>query len=161
MPASSWLLTGLLVALLFAASAPSPMYQLYADIYGFDAVTLTSIYAVYAFGALGALLLGGRLSDHLGRRPVVVFALVVQLAGMAAFIAAQGVEGLFAGRTLQGIGTGIATAAVGAWLLDLSPPTRAGSGIRCPTRWASSCPAAHGNGRSASIRSSRPVPHCS
>ena len=37
----------------------------------------------------------GRLSDHLGRRPVVLFALVVQIASMVAFIAARGVGMLF------------------------------------------------------------------
>jgi MFS family permease len=39
---------------------------------GFGPSTLTLIYAVYAFGALAALLFTGRLSDHLGRRAAVV-----------------------------------------------------------------------------------------
>jgi MFS family permease len=73
-------------------------------------------------GALVALLTTGRLSDHVGRRKVVIVALVVQIAGMGAFIAAEGVGFLYLGRSLQGVGTGIATGAISAWLLDVQPP---------------------------------------
>jgi MFS family permease len=119
---SFWLLAVLLAALLFAASAPSPLYGVYQALWHFSPLTLTTIYAAYALGALIALLTTGRLSDHLGRRPVLVLGLVVQIAGMLAFIAAQGVDMLHAARTLQGVGTGIGTAAISAWLLDLQPP---------------------------------------
>ena len=85
-------------------------------------MTLTAIYAVYALGALVALLTTGRLSDYVGRRNVVILGLVIQIAGMAAFIVAEGVGMLFVARSLQGVGTGIATGAITAWLLDLQPP---------------------------------------
>jgi MFS family permease len=118
---SFWLLAALLGFFLFAASAPSPLYALYQARFGFSSITLTAIYAVYAFGALAALLITGRLSDHIGRRWVVVLALVIQIAGLVAFIAVEGVGMLYLGRILQGIGTGIASAAISAWLLDLQP----------------------------------------
>ncbi len=38
----------------------------------FSPVTLTLIYATYAFGVLGALLLAGGVSDDVGRRPVAL-----------------------------------------------------------------------------------------
>jgi MFS family permease len=120
--ASFWLLAVLLGSFLFAASAPSPLYAVYAAMWRFSPVTLTAIYAVYAFGALAALLTTGRVSDHVGRRLVVIVALVVQCGGMLIFIVAHGVEALFAARIVQGIGTGMATAAISAWLLDLQPP---------------------------------------
>jgi MFS family permease len=119
---SFWLLAALLGFFLFAASAPSPLYGAYAKLYHFSSTTVTAIYAVYASGALVALLTTGRLSDYLGRRPVVMLALVVQIAGMAAFIVARDVGTLYAARVLQGIGTGIASGAISAWLLDLQPP---------------------------------------
>lgn len=118
---SFWLLAVLLGFLLFAASAPSPLYAVYAAMWHFSPLTLTAIYATYALAALAGVLTTGRLSDHLGRRPVVILALVVQVAGMAAFILAHGVGALFAGRFLQGLGTGIASQAISAWLLDLQP----------------------------------------
>jgi len=120
--ASFWLLAVLLVFFLFAASAPSPLYGIYAKLWRFSSTTVTTVYAVYAAGALTALLTTGRLSDHLGRRPVVMAALVIQAAGMVSFIAANGVAWLYVARTLQGIGTGVATGAISAWLLDLQPP---------------------------------------
>ncbi len=118
---SFWLLAFLLVMLFFAASAPSPLYGIYQAMWHFSPITLTAIYATYALSALLASLTTGRLSDHLGRRPVVIMALVIQLAGMAAFIVAHSVGALFVGRFLQGLGTGIATQAISAWLLDLQP----------------------------------------
>ena len=125
---SFWLLAVLLGAFLFAASAPSPLYAVYARLLSFSPATLTAIYAVYAFGALAGLLVAGRLSDHVGRRRVVVCALLIQLVGMAAFIVAQSVGELILGRTLQGLATGIAIGAISAWLLDLQSPSRPGIG---------------------------------
>jgi MFS family permease len=119
---SFWLLATLLGFFLFAASAPSPLYGIYAMKWHFSSTTITTIYAVYAAGALTALLTTGRLSDHLGRRPVVAVALLIQIAGMVAFIAADGVGWLYLGRVLQGAATGIATGAISAWLVDLQPP---------------------------------------
>ncbi len=118
---SFWFLAVLLGLLLFAASAPSPLYGIYESMWHFSPITLTAIYAVYALSALAASLTTGRLSDHLGRRPVLILALLIQMAGMAAFIVARNVGALFAGRFLQGLGTGIAAQAISAWLLDLQP----------------------------------------
>jgi len=122
--ASFWLLAVLLGFFLFAASAPSPLYGIYAKLYRFSPTTVTSIYAVYAAGALAALLVTGRLSDHVGRRPIVFLALLVQIGGMIAFITADGVGSLYLGRVLQGTATGIASGAISAWLVDLEPPDR-------------------------------------
>jgi len=119
--AAFWLLACLLASFLFAASAPSPLYSVYQAMWRFPPSTLTLIYAVYAFGALAALLITGRLSDHAGRRLVTAIALVVQITGMLAFIVAQSAEWLYAARVLQGVGTGMAAGAISAWLLDLQP----------------------------------------
>jgi MFS family permease len=123
-----WSLAVLLSLFLFAASAPSPLYALYAEKWQFSSTTVTLIYAVYAAGALSALLVTGRLSDHLGRRSVVIVALVVQAAAMIAFIRADGVGYLYLGRVLQGIATGIASGALSAWLVDVEPADRPGLG---------------------------------
>ncbi len=52
---------------------------------------LTLIFGVYAFSLLAALLMGGSLSDYLGRRPVILGALLIQAASMLCFIAATDV----------------------------------------------------------------------
>src|SRR3989440_3287278 len=120
--ASFWLLATVLAFMLFAASAPSPLYVVYQASWHFSSLALTAIFGVYVLALLAMLLITGRLSDHLGRRPVVLLALVVQIASMGAFIAARDVGMLFAARVLQGLGTGLATGALSAWLLDLQPP---------------------------------------
>src|SRR3712207_2002677 len=64
----------------FASVVPSPLYQTYEERWGFSSLTLTLIYATYAFGVLAALLLAGQVSDDVGRRPVLLTA----LSGLAA-----------------------------------------------------------------------------
>ncbi|ELQ08933.1 major facilitator transporter [Pseudomonas syringae BRIP39023] len=79
---------------------------------------LTLIFAVYAFSLLAALLMGGSLSDYLGRRPVIFGALLLQSVSMLLFILASDVSWLVAARLLQGFATGLAASALGAALLD-------------------------------------------
>lgn len=108
-----------LIAFLAASSAPTPLYRLYQSQWGFGATLLTVVFAAYALALLLALLIAGRLSDHVGRRPVIALALVLQVIAMLGFLYASGPAWLVAARTLQGLATGVATAAVGAALLDL------------------------------------------
>src|SRR5260370_37123232 len=103
--ASFWLLATVFAFFLFAASAPSPLYVVYKAMWHFSSLTLTAIFGVYALALLAALLTTGRLSDHLGRRPVVLLALVVQIVSMVAFISPKGLGLLFAPRVLQRLRT--------------------------------------------------------
>ncbi len=119
-----WLLASTLALFLFASSAPSPLYIVYQAKWGFSAIVLTGVFAVYALGLLAALIVAGSLSDHLGRRPTLLLALLLQVIGMLLFAVAQSVLWLFAARILQGVATGIATAAISAALIDLQPPHR-------------------------------------
>ena len=114
-----WLKASLLVSFLAASTAPSPLYALYRDAWGFSALTLTVVFSSYAFALLGALLVFGRLSDHRGRREVVLGALVLEFAATLLFWRADSVAWLLSARILQGIATGIATSALSAGLLDL------------------------------------------
>jgi MFS family permease len=110
--------------MLASSSAPSPLYVVFQRQWDFSAATLTSVFAVYAIALLGALLVAGSLSDHIGRRPVILAALAIQALAMLAFATASGVEWLFVARTLQGIATGMATGALSAALLDLEPESK-------------------------------------
>lgn len=107
-----------LLTFLAASSAPTPLYRLYQEAWGFSSSTLTLIFAVYAFSLLAALLIVGSLSDYLGRRPVIFLALVLEIISIGLFIDAQSVAWLLAARLLQGFATGIATSSLGAALLD-------------------------------------------
>jgi len=114
-----WLLASIVVALLASSSAPTPLYPVYQAEWGFSAITTTIVFGVYAIAVLTALLTFGSLSDHVGRRPVLLLALLVQAATMWVFATAGGVPQLLAARIVQGLATGAAVGAVGAGLLDL------------------------------------------
>ena len=101
-----------------ASSAPTPLYHLYQQAWGFSPVLLTVIFAVYALSLLATLLVFGSLSDYLGRRPVIWIGLLLEIVSMLLFIAATDVTWLIAARVLQGVATGIATSALGAAMLD-------------------------------------------
>ena len=107
-----------LLTFLAASSAPTPLYHLYQEGLHFSAGMLTLVFGVYALSLLAALLTVGSLSDHLGRKPVIFAALLLDMLAMLLFINEGSVAWLIAARTLQGFATGMATAVLGAALLD-------------------------------------------
>lgn len=127
-PRGFWIVAAVLGFTLTAASAPTPLYGVYAADWGFSSITLTVVFAIYAAALLGALLAFGTLSDAIGRKPVVLAALGLQTVSLLCFIAATGVAWLLAARVAQGLATGLVSAAVSAALLDLQPRSRPGLG---------------------------------
>lgn len=116
-----WVVGATVVALLAASSAPSPLYPIYQQEFGFSSIELTTIFAVYVLALLISLLTVGRLSDFVGRRPVLAGALTVQALAMVAFLVADGTGWLLVARVVQGLATGAAVGVLGAYLLDLQP----------------------------------------
>ena len=118
----AYALAGAIIGLaLFASGTPSPIYGIYRELWGFSPFVLTLVYATYAFGVLTALLLAGRLSDDVGRRPVLLAAIATLMATTVIFMVADSVAWLFVARGLQGLATGAALGAASAALLDLHP----------------------------------------
>jgi len=115
---SLWFLAITLLSFLAASTAPTPLYHLYQDQLHFSAAMLTLIFAVYALSLLAALLTVGSLSDHLGRKPVIFSAVLLNALAMLLFIYADRVSWLIGARVLQGFATGMATAVLSATLLD-------------------------------------------
>ncbi|WP_064711696.1 MFS transporter [Rhizobium bangladeshense] len=102
-----------------ASSVPTPLYRIYQENFSISPVLITVIFAVYAFALLAALLIAGSISDHLGRRPVIFSALLLEIIAMGFFVVASGPGWLIAARIVQGIATGIAGASLGAALVDV------------------------------------------
>jgi predicted MFS family arabinose efflux permease len=121
-PTMAYALVASVVGLaLFASITPSPLYGTYRELWGFSPLVLTLVYATYAFGVLTTLILAGRLSDDVGRRPVLLVALGVLMGATVLFILASSVVWLFVARALQGLATGALLSAGGAALLELHP----------------------------------------
>ena len=113
------LLASITVSFLAGSSAPTPLYPTYMAEWGLSLLTITVIFGIYAIAVLLALLVAGRLSDHVGRRPVLMVAALVQALSMGLLAVADGASGLITARVLQGFAAGAALAAVGAGMLDL------------------------------------------
>ena len=109
-----------LAAMTFSASgaAPTPLFQQYQESFGLTPAMLTIIFAAYVLSLLMALLMTGSLSDYVGRRPVILTALAMNVVAMIMFMTADSAAALIAARSVQGFATGIATTALGAAILD-------------------------------------------
>ena len=115
------IVAGFVALALMASSTPTPLYSVYAAQWHFSALAVTEVYAVYAICVLLALLLTGGLSDLIGRRPVIVSALLGLVGAESIFMVAGGLDWLFVARSLQGLATGLLLGATGAALVDLHP----------------------------------------
>ncbi|MEU6167806.1 MFS transporter [Streptomyces tanashiensis] len=101
---------------------PTPLYPLYQEKFGFSELTVTVVYAVYAFGVIGVLLLAGNASDTVGRRPTLLWGLGFAAASAVCFLSADALAWLYAGRLLSGLSAGLFTGAATAYVMDLAPP---------------------------------------
>ena len=118
---ATMIVVAMITAMTFSASgaAPTPLYHLYQEHFGLTPALITVIFAAYALSLLLALLTTGALSDHVGRRPTVLGALMLNIIAMVLFITAGSGAALIAARAVQGFATGVATAALGAAILDV------------------------------------------
>jgi hypothetical protein len=99
---------------------PTPLYGDYAQAFHFSTLTLTLIYATYVAGTLGMLLLLGRLSDQIGRKPVALAAIALAILAALLFAVADRAL-LFCARLTTGVAAGLSSGTVVAWLRELHP----------------------------------------
>jgi predicted MFS family arabinose efflux permease len=119
-----WVVAFVFLAVMALGTAPSPLYGLYQDRDGFSLFMVTVIYAVYAVGVIGALLLAGHLSDLYGRRRLLLISLGVAIASAVVFVAWQSLAGLLTARLVNGISIGIVASTATAYLADLHAVAR-------------------------------------
>ncbi|GLY47286.1 MFS transporter [Lentzea sp. NBRC 102530] len=110
-----------MVAILVAAGAPTPLLPVYQHEWGFAPWVLTLAFGIYAFSLLVSILVIGSLSDHVGRRPLMIAALGVDLVAMLMFLFAPSIGWVIAARVVQGVATGAASAALSAAVVELAP----------------------------------------
>jgi predicted MFS family arabinose efflux permease len=114
-----YLQASIVVFFLAGSSVPTPLYRVYQAEWGFSPITTTVIFGIYAMAVLASLLTVGSLSDYIGRRPVILVAIAMQIVAMVIFDTAGGVTELLLARVVQGLSTGAAVGALGAGMLDL------------------------------------------
>ncbi|HZP73125.1 MAG TPA: MFS transporter [Gaiellaceae bacterium] len=111
----SWLLV------MTGANLAAPLYAGYAARFRFSSLVLTLVFATYAFSLIPTLLLFGRLSDRVGRRPVLLAGLAAAAAGLVVFALATSTPWLFAARFMQGVAVGMISGPATAALVELDP----------------------------------------
>ena len=114
-----------------------PLLPFYALRFGADATTIGFLMASFAFGQLVTAPLWGRLSDHIGRRPVIITAQGIAAASFLIFAFANSVLLLFVCRFLQGMGAG-SLGTVSAFVSDAVEPKRRAEALG----WITACTSA-------------------
>lgn len=122
------LLIALLAVALGVSAAPAPLYGVYQRQWHLAPLTTTLVFAVYAFAALGSVLVAGKVSDRVGRKPLLIAAAVAMVIGLLIFMTAHGVAALFVARALHGAAVGTTVVVGSAALLDLRPHDGARTG---------------------------------
>lgn len=102
-------------------TVPTTLYPLYGEAFSFSPITVTGIFAVYAIGVVVGLLVFGRLSDQIGRRPVLMAATFLSVCAAVVFLMAESVPVLFVARVISGFSAALITGAATASLAELIP----------------------------------------
>ena len=119
-----WLIAYVFAATMLGTTLPTPLYVIWQSQWHFSSGVITLIFAVYAAGVLAALILAGRASDQVGRRPVLGAALGFSTLSTVVFIVAASVGWLFLGRVLSGFSAGLMTGTATAALTDMLGPAK-------------------------------------
>jgi MFS family permease len=117
--AGFWAVAFAFLVLTAFATAPSPLYGLYAQQDHLAPLTITIVYAVYATGVVASLLLSGHVSDWYGRRAVLIPGLVVAATAALLFLVWHSLAGLLVARVLTGVALGASVATATAYIADL------------------------------------------
>ena len=131
-PVGFWAVAFSFLVVAAFSTAPSSLYGLYEQREHLSSLTITFVYAVYAVGVVGSLLLAGHVSDWYGRRVVLLPAIAVAIAAAAVFLVWRSLAGLIVARVLTGVAVGAAVATATAFVTDLDsgqaglPTRRAG-----------------------------------
>jgi multidrug resistance protein len=94
-----------------------PLLPFYAEKLGADPTRVGALVAIFAVGQLASAPLWGRLSDRLGRRPMILAGLLISAVSYIVFESAITVWMLFLSRFVQGTGGGT-VGVVQAYLSD-------------------------------------------
>ncbi|MEU2424903.1 MFS transporter [Streptomyces sp. NPDC007851] len=119
-----WLAAWPLTAVFMLSNAATPLYVLWRHELGFSAGMLTVIFACYIIGLIAALVVAGVASDRIGRKPVLLPALVLAIVASVLFATAASVLVLVVARLLAGIAVGSVISAGMAAVTDVAGPQR-------------------------------------
>ncbi|WP_433066749.1 MFS transporter [Dactylosporangium sp. CS-033363] len=121
------------IALAFAVSlaftvVPTPLWALYQRHDGYSTIGVTIAFAAYAFGVIVSLFLAGHVSDWLGRRRVLLPAVLLEALAAVLFLTSTSFTVVVVARLVTGLGLGMITATATAQLSELHAKARPHAG---------------------------------
>jgi len=122
--AGFWIIAVTFLLVMAYSTVPTPLYPLYQQRDGFPAFTITVIFAAYAVGVMISLYLFGHVSDWVGRRRVLLVAVLLSALSALMFVFWTEVPGLIVARLVNGASIGILTATATAHLGELRSVAR-------------------------------------
>lgn len=125
-----WLRAAFAVTVIgWGANQFTPLLLMYRSELSLSAPVVEAMFGMYAVGLMPGLLVAGRVSDRIGRRPVVAAAVALSMAAAAVLmLGTHGPVWLFAGRLIMGVASGCGFSAGSAWIKELSAPPYAPAG---------------------------------
>jgi predicted MFS family arabinose efflux permease len=101
------------------ATMPSPLYGLYRTRDHLSAFTITVVFAIFAAGTIAALRADPFVAARVGRRAVMLSAVVTMMAAAGLLAAWKDLPGLLIGRLLTGVSDGLASGTAIVYLIEL------------------------------------------
>ena len=118
-------------AVSWGANQFAPLQLVYREHSGLCSSAFAAMLGTYALGLIPSLLYFGQLSDRRGRRFVIRPMIAVAIASSLILVAGADLPALlYVGRIFAGIASGMAFAAGGAWIKELSEADGPGAGAR-------------------------------
>ena len=125
-----WLVLASLWLLVFSVTSQTmilaPILPRIAEQLRVSEARLSVVATGYAVAVAAVALVAGPVSDHVGRRRMLLAGAAAMAVGLALHAAARGLGGLLLVRVLTGAGGGVLTGATGAYVGDYFPPERRG-----------------------------------
>lgn len=114
-----WTVAFAFLIVMASATLPSPLYGLYRARDHLSAFTITIVYAIFAAGAIAALIADRFVTARVGRRGAMLGAVATMMVSAGLLAAWKGLPGLLIGRLLTGVAAGLAAGTAIVYLIEL------------------------------------------
>lgn len=117
--AGFWVVAATFLTVMAFATVPTPLYAIYQQVEGLEPLAITAVFGAFAVGAMASLYLAGHLSDVLGRRPMIMVSVLLEVVSALVFLQSTALWVLLAARLACGLGVGTLAATATAHLSEL------------------------------------------
>jgi MFS family permease len=117
--AGFWIVAYAFLIVMAFSTLPSPLYGLYRVRDHLSSLMITVIYGIFAASTIATLLVVQPIAARIGRRGVMISAIVTMMVAAAVLAAWKALPGLLIGRLITGAASGLAAGTAITYLLEL------------------------------------------